>query len=173
MFKMFHWNSFIVLSFGVSQLSSYWISHFGWLNLPQVAPRSCISKALLLLRAMTHTWDCFFTLCWESKQKWKTKNKAGGRDLIIKDLFFRLGSGVQSEPRYAFNETGNTFLPTSFPSFLPRLLSSLQGSSLRSFEGEGGNFTLERNGDVWKPVSRGRRGVFYERWPYSLTCCAL
>lgn len=40
-----------------------------------------------------------------------------------------------------------TLSPYFFPSFLPRLLFSLQGSSVRSFEGEGRKFTLERCGD--------------------------
>lgn len=61
--------------------------------------------------------------------KGKRKNKSQGRDLIIKDLFFGLGSEVQSEPPYAYNETGNTFslrlsfIPSPSPLFTARLLA--------------------------------------------------
>lgn len=63
--------------------------------------------------------------------------------------------------------------PYLFPSFLPYLLSSLRGSWVRSFEGVGRNFTLERNDDGVETFSRERKGVFDERWPCSLTCCGL
>lgn len=78
----------------------------------------------------------------ESKENEKQKQSQGRDHVIIKDLF--VGSSLS---RVMFLMRLVTLSPYFFPSFLPRLLSSLQGSSVRSFEGEGSNFTLERNGD--------------------------
>lgn len=69
----------------------------------------------------------------ESKENEKKKQQKPGRDLIIGDLFsagFR--SRDLSHVMLAMRPV--TLSPYFFPSFLPRLLSSLQGS-LRSFEG--------------------------------------
>lgn len=136
----------------------------------------------------------------------KKQKQSQGKDLIIKGLFFFSGSvqkrRLQSEPCYAFNETGNTFslLLSFIPSPSPLFTARLLGQVIRG--GREGTSHWKGMVTVWKPVgnqikslgqaaiqgfyfkdfqktfyftffSRGRRGVFYERWPYSLTCCGL
>lgn len=130
---------------------------------------------------MTHLRGCFLShnpravRSFESKENEKQKQSQGRDHLIIKDLF--VGSnrkrGLQSESCYAFNETGNTFLPTSFLHSFP--VSSLHCKAPRSGHSRGREAISHWKGMVmvWKPFSRGRRGVFCGTWPYSLTCCGL
>lgn len=125
-------------------------------------PRSCLLTALLLLRDMTNTLA-------QHRQALNEREMINQRWVVV---FFA--------PRFRSSDFRVTFFLLCFSmrpvtlSFIPSpLLSSLQGFSVRSFEGEGGNFTLKRNGDGVETFSRGRRGVFYEMWPCSLTCCAL
>lgn len=65
------------------------------------------------------------------------KKQSQRRDLLIKDLVLDGGLEVESKPRSAFNETGNTssLRLSLVPSLSP--LFSLQGLSLGSFEGRG------------------------------------
>lgn len=90
-----------------------------------------------------------------------------------------------------FNGTGNT-CAYFFPSFLPCVLSSLLGSSVRSLKGgrgrNGGGVETWASNISWLlqesrrhpshvrcefTFSRGRRGEFCETWPCSPTCCGL
>lgn len=97
----------------------------------------------------THTHDpkADCVKSFESKGKWKTKTKPGERIWSSKTFVSaQLRSRDFRVTRVMLLMRRVTLFPYFFPSFLPRLLSSLQGSSVRSFEGEGRNVTSARNG---------------------------